>query len=64
MADAGFRDAYLAPWSERHDDDLVAACEIALRLGWACRTVNAHFAGGDPANTPTRLRMFLDGRPA
>jgi Ser/Thr protein kinase RdoA (MazF antagonist) len=57
-----FRDAYLAPWSERYDGDLVAACGIALRLGWVCRTVNCHFGGGDPENTPVRLRMFLDGR--
>jgi len=60
---APFRDAYLAPWAERFDGDLVAAVEIALRLGWVCRAVAAHAAGGDRENTPVRLRMFLDGRP-
>ncbi len=59
---APFRDAYLAPWSERYGGDLVRACGLALRLGWAARAVNAHAAGGDRENTPARLAMFLDGR--
>jgi hypothetical protein len=58
-----FRDAYLAPWAERFDGDLVAVAEIALRLGWVCRAVSAHAAGGDREKTPVRLLMFLDGRP-
>ena len=57
-----FRDAYLEPFAERYDVDLVAASEIAVRLGWACRAVNGHVPGEDKA-TLTRLRMFLDGRP-
>ena len=39
---APFRDAYLAPAAERFDGDLVAATEVAMRLGWACRAVNGH----------------------
>lgn len=58
---APFRDAYLAPFAERYDGDLVAATELALRLGWACRAVNGHVPGEDKA-TRARLRMFLDGR--
>lgn len=56
-----FRDAYLAPFAERYDGDLAAACEVALRLGWACRAVNGHL-DSDVAHTRTRLRMWLDGR--
>jgi hypothetical protein len=59
---APFRDAYLAPYVERHGGDLVAATKLALRLGWACRAVNGHVPG-DATATETRLRMFLDGRP-
>lgn len=59
---APFRDAYLAPYAERYGGDLVAAAELALRLGWACRAVNGHVPG-DATATETRLRMFLDGRP-
>jgi Phosphotransferase enzyme family len=57
-----FRDAYLAPWAERYDGDLAAACRLAMRLGWAARAVSAHAAGGDREKTPVRLQMFLDGR--
>lgn len=57
-----FRDAYLAPWTERYPDlDLAAAVVPALRLGWAIRAVNGHLPD-DPGQTLTRLRMFLDGR--
>ena len=56
-----FRDAYLAPFAERYEGDLVRAVGLALRLGWACRAVNGHVPG-DNDHTETRLRMFLDGR--
>jgi hypothetical protein len=59
---APFRDAYLAPYRERFDGDLVTATTAALRLGWVCRAVNGHM-DGDEKRTVTRLRMFLDGRP-
>ena len=59
---AQFRDAYLAPWAEQYDGDLVAACELALRLGWVCRSVACHVPGFED-ETHVRLRMFLDGRP-
>ncbi len=55
-----FRDAYLEPFAARYDVDLVAAVEIALRLGWASRAVNGHVPGEDDSGA--RLRMFLDGR--
>ena len=55
-----FRDAYLAPFRERYPGDLVAACDVALRLGWACRAVNGH-VHEDPDATVNRLAMFLDG---
>ena len=58
---APFRDAYLAPFADRYDADLVGASEIAVRLGWACRAVNGHVPGEDKA-TSARLRMFVDGR--
>jgi aminoglycoside phosphotransferase (APT) family kinase protein len=54
--------AYLAPYAERYDGDLVAAARLATRLGWACRAVNGHLVT-DEGHTLTRLRMFLDGRP-
>jgi hypothetical protein len=54
--------AYLAPYAERYDGDLVAASRLATRLGWACRAVNGHVPS-DKEHTLTRLRMFLDGRP-
>lgn len=57
-----YRDAYLKPFAERYDADLVAAATLATRLGWACRAVNGHVPG-DNKQTVTRLRMFLDGRP-
>ena len=52
--------AYLAPYAEQYDGDLVAASRLATRLGWACRAVNDHVPGD---NTFTLLRMFLHGRP-
>ena len=58
---APFRDAYLAPFADRYDADLVDASEIAVRLGWACRAVNGHVPGEEKA-TWARLRMFVDGR--
>ena len=58
---APFRDAYLEPFRAVYDGDLVAATELALRLGWASRAVNGHVPGEDEA-TRARLRMFLDGR--
>jgi Phosphotransferase enzyme family len=54
--------AYLAPYAECYDGDLVAASRLAIRLGWACRAVNG-YVPGDKEHTLTRLRMFLDGRP-
>jgi hypothetical protein len=58
---APYRDPYLeqfACFGSR--DDLVRACDLALRLGWICRTVNAYVPGNlDP--THARLRMFLSG---
>ena len=58
-----YRDAYLAPFAARYAGDLVAAVDIALRLGWACRAVNGHLASHDDDHTRMRLRMFLDGHP-
>ena len=58
---APFRDAYLRPWAGRYDVDLVDACEVALRVGWAARAVNGHVPGEERA-TQARLQMFLDGR--
>jgi hypothetical protein len=59
-----FRDAYLAPFAQIADSaDLEAASETAVRLGWACRAVNAHLTGSEAADTYVRLHMFLDGRP-
>lgn len=57
---APFRDAYLEPFAARYDVDLVAAVELALRLGWASRAVNGHVPGEDDSGA--RLRFFLDGR--
>jgi hypothetical protein len=61
---APYRDAYLAPFASRaRDDDLVAACTIARRLGWLVRAVSGHQGGSEPGErTLVRLRMFLDGR--
>lgn len=59
---APFRDAYLAPFAgDQADEELHAAFELAIRLGWACRAVNGHVPGTDAGPTRTRLRMFLDG---
>jgi hypothetical protein len=55
------RDAYLDPFGAVYDADLIAASELAPRLGWACRAVNGHVRGEDKA-ARARLRMFLDGR--
>jgi hypothetical protein len=59
-----FRDAYLVPFERIAVEgvDLHAAAETAMRLGWVCRAVNAGVSGS-AAETPVRLRMFLDGRP-
>jgi hypothetical protein len=53
-----YRDAYLAPFAERYDGDLVRASTVARRLGWVCRAVNGHVPGDDD-KTVTRLGMFL-----
>ncbi len=59
-----FRDAYLAGFAHLAPrDDLLAACAIALRLGWVCRAVNGHEHGDDVAQTWTRLRMAFEGHP-
>jgi hypothetical protein len=59
-----YRDAYLTSFTDGRDArEAQAALQLAIRLGWACRAVNGHVAGIDPAPTWTRLRMFLDGRP-
>jgi Phosphotransferase enzyme family len=55
---APFRDAYLRPFGR---PELTRGVELATRLGWACRVVNAHVPGDlDP--TRARLGMFLDVR--
>ena len=56
-----YRSAYAEPF-ERAGliEDSERALDLALRLGWICRSVNGHV----PYNvdhTRTRLRMFLDG---
>ena len=59
-----YQDAYLAPFLAVHgEDDLVAACTIARRLGWVCRAVNGYLAPFETEQTGRRLRMFLDGAP-
>ena len=59
-----FRDAYLAGFAHLASrDDLLAACAIALRLGWVCRAVNGHEHGDDVAQAWTRLRMAFEGHP-
>ena len=45
------------------EEDLVAACTIARRLGWVCRAVNGYLAPFETEQTGRRLRMFLDGSP-
>jgi hypothetical protein len=57
-----FRDMYLGTYAQRYDADLVSACRLAMRLGWACRAVNGHVFGDDK-QTVARLNMFLSGRP-
>ncbi len=47
---APYRDAYLKPFAERYDGDLVAAATLATRLGWACRAVNGHVPGRQQAD--------------
>jgi hypothetical protein len=68
---APYRDAYLEPFrSFAAWEELQAAHEIALRLGWICRALNVHrFASGLPApyqeehlqGVGVRLRMLLGG---
>ncbi len=68
-----FRDAYLEPFTRyRPREELVAACEAAIRLGWICRALlNRLVVGGlEPPDAeehadavPVRLRMFLEGAP-
>jgi hypothetical protein len=55
-----FRDAYLRPWAGVSEGDLVRACELAQRVGWAARAVNGHVPG-EERSTQARLAMFLDG---
>jgi len=55
--------AYLQPYAEAYDltpEELDDAARRAMRLGWVCRAINGAMPG-DPAQTHTRLRMFLDG---
>lgn len=59
-----FRDAYLTPYARDFEQQgLVAASDVAIRLGWLCRAVNGSAAEADVGRTGTRLRMFLDGHP-
>jgi hypothetical protein len=59
---APFRDAYLEPFVRTYcERDLLAATEIALRLGWVCRAVNGRLGDTNVEHTLTRLRMFLGG---
>ena len=59
-----YQDAYLRSFAAVHgEDDLVAACTIARRLGWVCRAVNGYLAPFETEQTGRRLRMFLDGSP-
>jgi hypothetical protein len=58
---------YVARYLTRYAPDrpeLADAIPVALRLGWACRAVNAHqwWEDNDDNQTLARLRMFLDGR--
>jgi hypothetical protein len=68
-----FRAAYLRPFTRFAAlDELEAALDVALRLGWICRALDTHGQGARLAG-PARehllaralvhLRMFLDGRP-
>jgi len=68
---APYRDAYLEPFRDFAAwEELQAAHEIALRLGWICRALNVQrFASGLPARyreehlqgVGVRLRMLLAG---
>ena len=59
-----FRDAYLEGFAHLASrEELLAACALALRLGWVCRAVNGHEHADDRAQTWTRLRMAFDGHP-
>lgn len=59
-----FRDAYLTPYAKDFElRGLVAASDVAIRLGWLCRAVNGSAGEADVGRTRTRLRMFLDGHP-
>jgi hypothetical protein len=66
-----FRDAYLAAFADRaSDDELVTALELALPLGWICRSLNVE-RYASPLDQPerdyllsgvgTRLRLALAG---
>jgi hypothetical protein len=68
-----FRAAYLRPFTRfAAHDELQAALDVALRLGWVCRALDTH-GQGSRLTGPARehllaralvhLRMFLDGRP-
>jgi hypothetical protein len=60
-----FRDAYLEPFRSAFGDrDLVAATELALRLGWICRTVNGMVGDSDVEGMLTRFRMYRSGFPS
>jgi hypothetical protein len=60
---APYRAAYLSRFADYGDPaTLDRATDLALRLGWACRTVNGDVPG-DADGYMVRLRMFLDGRP-
>jgi hypothetical protein len=59
---APFRSAYLQPFERDFGDrDLVAASELALRLGWICRAINGRQGGTGVEHTLTRLKMYLRG---
>jgi hypothetical protein len=60
---APYRAAYLSGFGRYGSlAELERATDLALRLGWVCRSINGDIPGD--ADGPTiRLRMFLDGRP-
>ena len=56
-----FRNAYLEEFRRRGvSGDRDAACDLALPVGWICRTVNGE-PEADAASSLARLRMFLEG---
>jgi hypothetical protein len=56
-----FRNAYLEEFRRRGvSGDLDTACDLALRLGWICRTINGALEP-DPAPSLARLEMFVGG---